>query len=79
MRFLKSLPNPVDVRAFVPRFLSEARKMNDMPLFFMAYNFFRSRGELDPKECKDHINFFDTTNSIADLVPPNTSPPFRPS
>eukprot|EP01122_Echinamoeba_exundans_P004169 TRINITY_DN14182_c0_g1_i1.p1 TRINITY_DN14182_c0_g1~~TRINITY_DN14182_c0_g1_i1.p1 ORF type:complete len:758 (+),score=141.94 TRINITY_DN14182_c0_g1_i1:36-2276(+) len=79
MRFLKSLPTPVDVRAFVPRFLSEARKMNDMPLFFTAFNFFRSRGELDPKECKDHITFFDTTNSIAELVPPNTSPPFRPS
>jgi len=61
MRFIRSLPPAVDTRPFVARFLAVAKKSEDTTLFYITYQFFKQRGEVDSLACVEYKDFYSRT------------------
>lgn len=47
LKYLNSLPDKSLLRPLAPRFLEEAKKMNDLTLFHITYNYFKSMNFID--------------------------------
>jgi len=69
MRFIRALPPGIDIKPFAPRFLAAAKQSGDPTLFFLTYQFFSHRGEIDKNQCSEFIEYYTATfNRDAELA-----------